>query len=91
MVYSLIFQVGLWIDAGSRFETEQNNGVAHFLEHMIFKVSFEDCCNISSIPYKKKLYNNYSVINWTINVLFNVWFSMLKVDTFNLLNYLTVV
>lgn len=29
--------VGLWIDAGSRFENPQNNGVAHFLEHMIFK------------------------------------------------------
>ena len=32
------WQVGLWIDAGSRYETEENNGVAHFLEHMIFKV-----------------------------------------------------
>jgi len=30
--------VGLWIDAGSRFENEKNNGVAHFLEHMAFKV-----------------------------------------------------
>ncbi|GAB1609670.1 mitochondrial-processing peptidase subunit beta-like [Argonauta hians] len=29
--------VGLWIDAGSRFENDKNNGVAHFLEHMIFK------------------------------------------------------
>jgi len=29
--------VGLWIDAGSRFENDQNNGVAHFLEHMAFK------------------------------------------------------
>lgn len=29
--------VGLWIDAGSRSETEKNNGVAHFLEHMAFK------------------------------------------------------
>ncbi|CAG5120726.1 unnamed protein product, partial [Candidula unifasciata] len=29
--------VGLWIDAGSRYETPQNNGVAHFLEHMAFK------------------------------------------------------
>lgn len=29
--------VGLWIDAGSRYETAQNNGVAHFLEHMAFK------------------------------------------------------
>ena len=34
----ILFQVGLWIDAGSRFENEKNNGVAHFLEHMAFKV-----------------------------------------------------
>ena len=31
--------VGVWIDAGSRYETEKNNGAAHFLEHMAFKVS----------------------------------------------------
>ncbi|KAJ3090210.1 mitochondrial processing peptidase beta subunit [Quaeritorhiza haematococci] len=29
--------VGIWIDAGSRFENEANNGTAHFLEHMAFK------------------------------------------------------
>uniref|UniRef100_A0AAG5CTA7 Mitochondrial-processing peptidase subunit beta n=1 Tax=Anopheles atroparvus TaxID=41427 RepID=A0AAG5CTA7_ANOAO len=29
--------VGLWIDAGSRNETNATNGVAHFLEHMAFK------------------------------------------------------
>jgi len=29
--------VGVWIDAGSRFENEKDNGVAHFLEHMAFK------------------------------------------------------
>lgn len=29
--------VGVWIDAGSRFETAENNGVAHFLEHLNFK------------------------------------------------------
>eukprot|EP00906_Rhabdomonas_costata_P027860 RCo039561 len=29
--------VGVWIDAGSRYETLENNGVAHFLEHMNFK------------------------------------------------------
>lgn len=33
--------VGVWIDAGSRLENDSNNGVAHFLEHMAFKVSFE--------------------------------------------------
>ncbi len=30
--------VGIWIDAGSRYETEKTNGTAHFLEHMAFKV-----------------------------------------------------
>lgn len=29
--------VGVWIDAGSRYETDANNGSAHFLEHMAFK------------------------------------------------------
>jgi processing peptidase subunit beta len=29
--------VGVWIDAGSRYETAENNGTAHFLEHMFFK------------------------------------------------------
>merc|ERR1711974_27408 len=29
--------VGVFINTGSRYETKQNNGVAHFLEHMTFK------------------------------------------------------
>ena len=29
--------VGVWIDAGSRYEAASNNGAAHFLEHMAFK------------------------------------------------------
>lgn len=29
--------VGVWIDAGSRFEDDRSNGTAHFLEHMAFK------------------------------------------------------
>lgn len=32
-----ISQVGVYIDAGSRYETDANNGVAHFLEHLMFK------------------------------------------------------
>jgi processing peptidase subunit beta len=36
-------KVGIWIDAGSRFETERTNGTAHFLEHMAFKVNFYLC------------------------------------------------
>jgi processing peptidase subunit beta len=30
--------IGVWIDAGSRYEDQRTNGVAHFLEHMAFKV-----------------------------------------------------
>ena len=29
--------VGVWVDAGARYETKVNNGVAHMLEHMAFK------------------------------------------------------
>jgi len=29
--------VGVWIDAGSSFENDADNGCAHFLEHMAFK------------------------------------------------------
>lgn len=32
-----ISQVGVYIDAGSRYENDANNGVAHFLEHLMFK------------------------------------------------------
>merc|ERR1711981_1093583 len=31
--------VGVWIDAGSRAETDKTNGTAHFLEHLAFKGS----------------------------------------------------
>jgi mitochondrial-processing peptidase subunit beta len=29
--------VGVWVDAGSRYELPGTNGTAHFLEHMAFK------------------------------------------------------
>ena len=29
--------VGVWVDAGARYETILNNAVAHMLEHMAFK------------------------------------------------------
>lgn len=29
--------VGVWVNTGSVYETDKNNGVAHFLEHMAFK------------------------------------------------------
>lgn len=29
--------IGVWVEVGSRDETEENNGITHFLEHMVFK------------------------------------------------------
>ena len=29
--------IGYWIEAGSRDEHPQNNGISHFIEHMVFK------------------------------------------------------
>lgn len=29
--------VGVWIENGSRYETDSNNGISYFLEHMIYK------------------------------------------------------
>lgn len=29
--------LGIWVRTGSKYETEANNGISHFLEHMFFK------------------------------------------------------
>lgn len=29
--------IGVWVETGTRYENKQNNGIAHFLEHMVFK------------------------------------------------------
>ncbi|WP_085523930.1 M16 family metallopeptidase [Tuberibacillus sp. Marseille-P3662] len=29
--------IGIWIGAGSRYEDDSNNGISHFIEHMLFK------------------------------------------------------
>ena len=29
--------IGIWVECGSRYENEQSNGTAHFIEHMLFK------------------------------------------------------
>src|SRR5437868_6626767 len=29
--------VGIYVKVGSRYETQENNGISHFLEHMMFK------------------------------------------------------
>ena len=29
--------LGVWVNAGSVFESKRNSGVSHFIEHMVFK------------------------------------------------------
>ncbi|MGO1367941.1 M16 family metallopeptidase [Senegalia sp. (in: firmicutes)] len=33
--------IGLWIESGSRYENEINNGTSHFIEHMLFKGTYK--------------------------------------------------
>ena len=35
--YVRSISVGVWIDTGSRDEDENNNGITHFIEHIVFK------------------------------------------------------
>lgn len=63
--------VGIWIDAGSRYETPKTNGVAHFLEHMAFKgtakrsqMDLGMCCP-SHVPLTPDSYHPHTMMqNW---------------------------
>lgn len=35
--YTRSVAVGIWVNAGSRYELEEENGLTHFIEHMLFK------------------------------------------------------
>lgn len=35
--YLSTLSIGLWWKTGSRYEEEKNNGISHFIEHMLFK------------------------------------------------------
>lgn len=56
--------VAVFVDSGSRYETKENNGVAHFLEHMVFKVSVDPASNFKpctprsqTLPSTSKLHH----------------------------------
>ncbi|CAO2830228.1 unnamed protein product [Amaranthus hypochondriacus] len=40
--------VGVWIDSGSRFEAEDKNGVAHFLERAVLTSEVEDAADVGA-------------------------------------------
>lgn len=35
--YTRSVSIGIWVDAGSRYELPEENGITHFIEHMLFK------------------------------------------------------
>ncbi|HXW83420.1 MAG TPA: insulinase family protein, partial [Candidatus Binataceae bacterium] len=37
MSHVLSASIGIWVENGSRYETSAENGVSHFLEHILFK------------------------------------------------------
>src|SRR5260370_30821248 len=37
MPYVRSVSVGIWLGTGSRGESPESNGIAHFIEHMVFK------------------------------------------------------
>ena len=36
--------VGIWINVGGRYESEQNKGISHYLEHLVFKGTKKYSC-----------------------------------------------
>lgn len=44
--------VGLYIDAGARYETPQSSGVSHFLDRMAFKVNVHEISIRGSINHR---------------------------------------
>ena len=35
--YTRSISIGIWVNAGSRYELPEENGITHFIEHMLFK------------------------------------------------------
>ena len=66
--------IGVWVNTGSRFETRENNGIAHFLEHMFFKgtenrTAFEIATSLESLGGNLNAATSKEVCFYTAHVL----------------------
>ena len=66
--------LGVWITAGARHETQSQNGIAHFLEHMAFKgtkkrSSFEIAEAIENVGGYINAYTSREITNYYCRVL----------------------
>lgn len=76
--------VGIWIDSGSRSETPEQNGLSHFIEHMLFKGttrrSAEDIArsvdsiggNLDAFTAKELVCFNTKVLDQHLSLAFDV-------------------
>jgi predicted Zn-dependent peptidase len=73
------------VGVGSRYETEQNNGISHFLEHMVFKGTekFPTTDDVNSIERAGGLQNAYTdidVTNYHNKVVGEDWHLALEIN-----------
>lgn len=50
--------VGIWVETGSRNEDKINNGISHFIEHMMFKGTKKKKCLRTGREYRKCWWTN---------------------------------
>lgn len=79
--------VGVWIDAGSAFENARNNGTAHFLEHMAFKVHSTWMVSVTDPSGHQQAYQKINWGHgwrdgWPFQCLHNTWINDLLHELF---------
>lgn len=58
-------EISLYVKAGTRFETEANNGISHFLEHMLFR-------GTKNMPNSYQLHKRFESLGGDINAVTGV-------------------
>jgi predicted Zn-dependent peptidase len=68
--------IGLWVPAGSRHETSEQNGISHFIEHMLFKgtdkrTALDIATTIDSLGGEINAFTSREITTYYIKVLDN--------------------
>ncbi len=66
--------VGVWVDVGSRHESDHENGICHFIEHMVFKgtahrTAEDIACSVDSIGGHLDAFTMKETVAFTAKVL----------------------
>jgi predicted Zn-dependent peptidase len=88
-----IVSFGFWFQFGSAYETQSNNGISHFLEHVINKQEFEIFIENKGGRVECITSKEYISFNVTVNkkdfleclkrVAVQIWYYVKKTDTLN--------